>query len=158
MSFEEKQNLKALRDNIPMECDDDDHFQSEDITLQDVLDGTIPLGMSHAGGEYDELRKALESEFSKRCVYVNDTSNNKPLNQNIRHTRHRVDHRTRRERVLKREIAFKIQIDAIADAFMSWNFEHQTRSHWVPPPASTDSDSEAAATVHVTIIDIFCKC
>lgn len=68
MSLEEKQNLQALRENIPMECDDDDHFQSEDITLQDVLDGTIPLGMSHAGGEYEELRKALQSELSKKCV------------------------------------------------------------------------------------------
>lgn len=79
MSLEEKQNLQALRENIPMECDDDDHFQSEGITLQDVLDGTIPLGMSHAGGEYEELRKALQSELSKKCVLLPHSSREKTL-------------------------------------------------------------------------------
>lgn len=69
-----------------------------------------------------------------------------------------MDHRTRRERILKREMAFKIQIEAITDAYLLWSHDRQSRGHWVPPSASTDLDFETTPNVPVTIIDIFCKC
>jgi hypothetical protein len=42
----------------------------EDINIDDVLDGTIPLDISHGGGKFTELAKALCANLSGRYTML----------------------------------------------------------------------------------------
>jgi hypothetical protein len=60
MNEHERHAFDKLRD-IPEDHDD------EEIYIADVLDGSTPLDISHAGGEFVEL---LEEDLRKEQVYV----------------------------------------------------------------------------------------
>lgn len=65
MTAEETSALERLRE-LPVASNDGQDYDYEDLTLNDVLDGSIPLDISHAGGEYEELTRAIVISLSRR--------------------------------------------------------------------------------------------
>lgn len=69
MTPEQRHALEALGE-LPG-ADDNDDYVDEDISisLNSILDGTVPLDISHGGGEFTELAKAMRANLdSERCV------------------------------------------------------------------------------------------
>ncbi|KII92209.1 hypothetical protein PLICRDRAFT_102616 [Plicaturopsis crispa FD-325 SS-3] len=64
MTADERRALEALRD-IPIANDDGSHT-FEDVNIEDILDGSEPLNISHAGGEFEALTQELNSELWKK--------------------------------------------------------------------------------------------
>lgn len=48
--------------------------------------------------------------------------------------KHRVDYRTRSDRTERRVLAFKIQMDAITDAYLKWSYEDTHKKNSGPLP------------------------
>lgn len=68
MTPEDRRKYEQLR-AIPEAGDEnEDNFEYTDITINEILDGSAPLEISHAGGEYEELRDALVYTLSRRFV------------------------------------------------------------------------------------------
>jgi hypothetical protein len=128
---------------LPKQQDSDDW-----IMLDDVLDGSIPLDISHEGGELD----GLGDDFQKTCaspLYYVHMSDFFSL-RNI----HRVDHRTRRDRTEKRNEAFNKQMPAIIDAYMDWSLQYADRDNPLPDPELSPDDGAWP----VRVIDLFSEC
>jgi hypothetical protein len=50
--------LERLRRDVPDE--DGEQWEDEDIlTYQDILDGAVPITISHAGGEMADMQRGL---------------------------------------------------------------------------------------------------
>lgn len=59
MTAEERANLQKLVDLHPRADEGNAiDFEYEEVTMEDIDNGDIPLEISHAGGEYDEIKKA----------------------------------------------------------------------------------------------------
>ena len=54
--------LEALQELLIV-GDDDDEMDLGRITLEDILDGSEPLDISHAGGEFAALTKELKERL-----------------------------------------------------------------------------------------------
>lgn len=66
MTAFERENLAKLIDAHPRAGDDNTmDYEYEPVTLEDIDRGNIPLDISHAGGEYAEIRKAYEHHLSE---------------------------------------------------------------------------------------------
>lgn len=63
MTAEQRRALLELHE-VHEHADDSDHDYSP-LTLNDVLDGQLDLDISHAGGEYEELKAALLRNLAK---------------------------------------------------------------------------------------------
>lgn len=62
----ELDRLRDLPDDETVEWEDDDN-----IALEDVLDGTVPITISHGGGEIADMERELSEELhgkKKRSV------------------------------------------------------------------------------------------
>jgi hypothetical protein len=59
MTPDQRRALEALRE-LPVVGDDDDEVDLGRITLEDILDGSEPLNISHAGGEFAALTEELK--------------------------------------------------------------------------------------------------
>jgi hypothetical protein len=59
MTPDQRRALEALRD-LPMAGDDDDEIDLGRVTIEDILDGSEPLNISHAGGELAALAEELK--------------------------------------------------------------------------------------------------
>ena len=59
MTPDERHALEALRE-LPIVGDDDDETDLGCVTLEDILDGSEPLNISHAGREFAALNKELQ--------------------------------------------------------------------------------------------------
>lgn len=72
---------------------------------------------------------------------------------------HRVDYRTRRDRRTHIEYAYTAQMDAMADAYLSWSLEMSVcddEGHFKPESdASVPTDS---GSIHLKVVDVFGKC
>lgn len=70
MTKEEHENLEKLIDLYPQANEDDSmDFEYEAVTLDDIDNGAIPLEISHAGGEYEEIKQAfIQHVTGKRYV------------------------------------------------------------------------------------------
>ncbi|KAG2109133.1 hypothetical protein DEU56DRAFT_874515 [Suillus clintonianus] len=103
MSLDERRALEALKEDNNSTIDgwQDDY---DDFSFGNVCDGTEPLAISHAGGEFTDLAREVLGDFWK-------------TNNRVR----RVDTRTRRDRVLRRNKAFAEQLPAITDAYLAWS-------------------------------------
>ena len=81
----------------------------------------------------------------------------------VRGVKHQVDNRTRRDRVLCRNLAFTEQIPAMTDAYLIWSLEKSRmgfRSFFdqlscEETNAKVDSNGGQWS---MTVIDAFCKC
>lgn len=59
MTPDQRHALEALRD-LPIAGDDDDEIDLGRVTIEDILDGSEPLNISHAGGELAALAEELK--------------------------------------------------------------------------------------------------
>jgi hypothetical protein len=62
MTPDERRALEALRE-LPLDDDDGQHVDLGTITVEDILDGSEPLDISHAGGEFSALTKELSQDL-----------------------------------------------------------------------------------------------
>jgi hypothetical protein len=67
MTPDERRALEALRE-LPLVGNDDQHVDLGHVTLEDILDGSEPLNISHAGGEFSALTKELNNDLWKEQV------------------------------------------------------------------------------------------
>jgi hypothetical protein len=63
MTPAEKQAFQEMRE-LPMEQDSDDW-----IILPDILDGTVPLEMSHEGGEFEGLKEEYQKRYNSITLF-----------------------------------------------------------------------------------------
>ncbi|KAI6141183.1 hypothetical protein BKA82DRAFT_4362281 [Pisolithus tinctorius] len=147
-----KHALEALRDpalNNSVGEAADDGYESDEYGAM-VLDGTEPLDVSHAGGEFQELTSGLLGEFWKSA------------SQKIGGKR--PDYRTFRDRTAKRMAAFNVQMGAMVEAYMAWSLirkgasgrgffdsdERRTREE------QQRSDGVDTRLLSVLVLDVFC--
>ncbi|KAJ7023549.1 hypothetical protein C8F04DRAFT_1271239 [Mycena alexandri] len=77
-------------------------WREEEIRLDDVLDGSTGIDISHGGGEFtDAVRNELEEEYRRT------------------HPK-RMDFRTRRDRVQRRVDGFESQMDNMISTYIEW--------------------------------------
>jgi len=63
MTPDERHALEALRE-LPLDDNDGQHMDLGTIvTVEDILDGSEPLDISHAGGEFSALTKELSQDL-----------------------------------------------------------------------------------------------
>jgi hypothetical protein len=67
MTPDQRRALEALRE-LPIVGDDDDEMDLGHVTLEDILDGSEPLDISHAGGEFAALTKELKEGLKYSLV------------------------------------------------------------------------------------------
>ncbi|KAG6809770.1 hypothetical protein H0H92_014809 [Tricholoma furcatifolium] len=72
-----------------------------------LLDGSVPLDISHAGGEMEDIVDDFLHEEQARQVWPRQPQ--------------RRDHRTRRDRIERRNAAFGRQMAGMAAAYMQWH-------------------------------------
>ncbi|KAG1834285.1 hypothetical protein DFJ58DRAFT_719367 [Suillus subalutaceus] len=89
MGLDERCALEALREN------------NTTIELWHIWNGTEPLAISHAGGEFTDLAREVLGDFWKIECYV--------------------DNRTRRDRILRRNQAFTEQMPVMTDTYLAWS-------------------------------------
>ncbi|KAI6139517.1 hypothetical protein BKA82DRAFT_4364644 [Pisolithus tinctorius] len=152
MTVTEKHALEALRDpalNNSVGEATDDGYESDEYGAM-VLDGTEPLDVSHAGGEFQELTSRLLGEFWKSA------------SQKIGGKR--PDYRMFWDRTAKRTAAFNVQMGAMVEAYMAWSLirkgasgrgffdsdERRTREE------QQRSDGVDTRLLSVLVLDVFC--
>ncbi|KAG2357549.1 hypothetical protein BDR07DRAFT_1453047 [Suillus spraguei] len=74
------------------------------MSFGDIWNGTKPLAISHAGGKFTDLAREVLGDFWK-------------MNNRVQ----RVDNRTHRDRVLRRNQAFTEQMPVMTDAYLAWS-------------------------------------
>ncbi|KAF8335247.1 hypothetical protein F5887DRAFT_1079213 [Amanita rubescens] len=89
-----------LEGNQWFDVEDDEQLEDQQLAM-DVLDGSEPVPISHAGGEFnelfcDEIRKLSKSQ--------------------------KKDYRTRRDRVQRRHEGFTMQLSAMVRAYQKWSY------------------------------------
>ena len=65
MTPEERCRIEAMREAPISAGDANMDGEWQDINIHDVLDGTIPLDISHAGGEFAALSDAILSDMTQ---------------------------------------------------------------------------------------------
>ncbi|EGN92824.1 hypothetical protein SERLA73DRAFT_156765 [Serpula lacrymans var. lacrymans S7.3] len=89
---------------------DDKDIYNNIATLNDVLDGSEPLNISHAGGEFEALTRELNGNLWKDYY---------------RHKSRRPDHQDGRDHIMCRVSAFNHQLTAITDAYLKWTYNRK---------------------------------
>ncbi|KAI6113495.1 hypothetical protein EV401DRAFT_1982963 [Pisolithus croceorrhizus] len=113
MTVTERHALEVLRDPASNSAVDDpigDDYERDGYGEM-ILDGTEPLEVSHAGGEFQELTRGLLGDFWKSTP---EKARGK-----------RSDYRTFRDRSTKQTAAFSVQLGAMAEAYMAWSFKRR---------------------------------
>ncbi|RDB20084.1 hypothetical protein Hypma_012873 [Hypsizygus marmoreus] len=105
--------------------------QDEGLNVHDVLDGTVPIDLSHAGGEFQQL---LEEDLRPK-------------------TKKRMDTRTRHNRVLLRNQGFTSQLEGMVDAYLNWCEAIGVSGKGVAAPLPTESVVQGSYLVQV--VDVY---
>lgn len=144
MTPDERRSYQALRE-LPTEA----HQNSDDwIMLDDILDGSRRLEVSHEGGELSALAD-LTDEWRKSYVIHVYSRNCYRLTLSSRLCR--VDYRTRQDRTERRTQAFEKQMEAITEAYLDWSLKYADRDDPVPdPPSPADS-----GVCSIRVVDLF---
>ncbi|KAG6808141.1 hypothetical protein H0H92_005272 [Tricholoma furcatifolium] len=103
--------------------------------LHDIVNGSAPLNLSHAGGEFEHLlTECLKDELA-------------PIDHKPK------DHRTRRDRTETRTQAFQRQMDGITDAYMEWvrKVGDEAMVHGPTPGQKGNVD----ATITLRVMDMY---
>ena len=69
----------------------------------------------------------------------------------------RKDHRTRRDRVLRRNEAFRQQLPVLTQAYLNWSHEHAQKGNkeYFPVAANVDNNGELWL---LQVIDVYREC
>ncbi|KAG1893159.1 uncharacterized protein F5891DRAFT_1131377 [Suillus fuscotomentosus] len=137
MTVDECRALEALRDNSALHPSFEEG--TEDFDFGDVWNGTEALPISHAGGEFNDLARGI----------LGDTWKIQDGTRGVR----RVDNRTRRDRVLRRNEAFTKQIPAMTDAYLVWSLEKSRMGHRSFFDQSHKGELEDGSEWAMTIVD-----
>ncbi|KAG2360381.1 hypothetical protein BDR07DRAFT_1452009 [Suillus spraguei] len=103
MTANERKALEGLRNPPTFPPGVDEDFEDLNFNFGDVCDGTDTLPISHAGGEFEDLARGVMGEVWRLVQ--------------------RIDNRTRRDRVLWRNVAFNEQIQVMSEAYLIWSLE-----------------------------------
>jgi hypothetical protein len=137
MIDEERAALQAARDVVDSTQDApilEDNDTSASLGAWQALDGSVPVDISHAGGE---LRQILQD----------DTDNGTPK---VR----RVDPRTRRDRTELRTYGFEQQIEGIVGGYLLWHASLGTGGYGSPICAVPDG-AKVHETRRLLILDTY---
>ncbi|KAI6116970.1 hypothetical protein EDD17DRAFT_1477623 [Pisolithus thermaeus] len=135
MTVTERHALEALREPALNNAADEhvgDDYQSDGYGEM-VLDGTEPLDVSHASGEFQELTRGLLGDFWKSAPEKTKRS----------------DYRTFRDRSTKQMAAFSVQIGAMAEAYMAWSLKHGGTKQ-------RNCDGVDTKLLSMLVLDVFC--
>ncbi|KAG1752813.1 hypothetical protein EDB19DRAFT_1824237 [Suillus lakei] len=144
MTADERRALENLRLSPAFLPGTDEDL--DDFGFGEILNGADTLPISHAGGEFDDLARGVLGDVWK-------------VQDSFRSVR-RVDNRTRRDRVLRRNIAFSEQIPAMTEAYLEWCLEKSQmgfRSFFDRLHSEESGTNEAVDKWSMTIVDVFCK-
>ncbi|KAG2358117.1 hypothetical protein BDR07DRAFT_1489879 [Suillus spraguei] len=111
MTANECKALEGLRNPPTFPPGVDEDFEDLNFNFGDVCDGTDTLPISHAGGEFEDLARGVMGEVWR----LKDRDN--------AHRVQHIDNRTRRDRVLRRNVAFNEQIQVMSEAYLIWSLE-----------------------------------
>ncbi|KAI5999606.1 hypothetical protein EDD15DRAFT_2193649 [Pisolithus albus] len=152
MTVTERHALEVLRDPASTYADNEpvgDDYENEGYGEM-VLDGTEPLDVSHAGGEFQELTRGLLGDFWKST------------SEKVKGKR---NYHTFRDRSTKQTAAFSAQLDAMAEAYMTWSLKQRGARD----RGFFDSDEQRTREEHqrkcdgvdtkllsVLVLDVFC--
>ncbi|RDB14995.1 hypothetical protein Hypma_016139 [Hypsizygus marmoreus] len=123
---EDQQILNAIQDMPEYSA-----LDAGNICVDDILDGTVPIELSHAGGEFQQLLEDDLQPKGKKCA----------------------DTRTCQNRVLLRNQGFISQMDAMVDAYLNWSEALGVSGEGVAAPLSTESITQG--TYPVQVIDVY---
>ncbi|KAG1831132.1 hypothetical protein EV424DRAFT_1525877 [Suillus variegatus] len=143
MTADERRALENLRLSPAFLPGTDEDL--DDFSFGEILNGADMLPISHAGGEFDDLARGVLGDVWK-------------VQDSFRSVR-RVDNRTRRDRVLRRNIAFSEQIPAMTEAYLEWCLEKSQmgfRSFFDRLRSEESGTNEAVDKWSMTIVDVFC--
>ncbi|KAI5994770.1 hypothetical protein EDD15DRAFT_2195902 [Pisolithus albus] len=152
MTVTERHALEALRDPVSNDSINepiDDDAESDGYGAE-VLDGTEPLEVSHAGGELQELTSELLNNFWKST------------SQEVRAKR--PDYHMFRDRSTKRTAAFSVQLEAMTEAYMAWSLYQRgagRKAFFDLDERCTREEQQRCAGVDtkllsVLVLDVFC--
>ncbi|KAJ7260012.1 hypothetical protein B0H12DRAFT_1231951 [Mycena haematopus] len=125
----ELDRLRDLPDDETAEWEDDDN-----IALEDVLDGTVPITISHGGGEIADMERELSEELHGKKK------------------RKRKDTRNRWDVLQRRVNGFRAQMEAMVDAFTKFTVAQEGCMDHGPPPVPPEMIEQEFS---VMVIDIF---
>ncbi|KAJ3481600.1 hypothetical protein NLJ89_g12195 [Agrocybe chaxingu] len=134
MTTEEMAALQAFRTSLNTDDTDDNDTPAPEhtINLDDILTGDAMADVSHAGGEFAQLLAIEDDIFSARK---------------------RKDPRTRHDRAQRCVDAFAVQLPALLDAYMHWQFvlgDQGYEADYTTPDMST-----AQRTYEIAVVDVF---
>ncbi|KAG2126906.1 hypothetical protein DEU56DRAFT_958995 [Suillus clintonianus] len=136
MSLDERRALEALKEgNNTTILDWQD---CDDFSFGDVCNGTEPLAISHAGGEFTDLAREVLGDFWR-------------INNRVR----RVDNRTRRDRVLRRNKAFAEQMPVITDAYLAWSLARRKEGFFERLEREDLDSGSDYGQWPISVIDVF---
>ncbi|KAI6034650.1 hypothetical protein BKA83DRAFT_4470170 [Pisolithus microcarpus] len=152
MTVTERRALEVLRDPASNYADNEpvgDNYENEGYGEM-ILDGTEPLDVSHAGGEFQELTRGLLGDFWKST------------SEKVKGKR---DYRTFRDRSTKQTAAFSVQLDAMAEAYMAWSLKQRgarDRGFFDSDEQRTREEQQRKCNgvdtklLSVLVLDVFC--
>ncbi|KAG0691985.1 hypothetical protein DFH29DRAFT_986014 [Suillus ampliporus] len=128
MTIDERRALEALRDDpaLLLSFEED----TEDFNFDDVWNGTEPLPISHAGGEFSDLARNILGDIWRTGRYLCN-------------------------RVLRRNVAFTEQIPAMTDAYLVWSLEKSKMGHWSFFDQFHDEEPNEGGEWTMTVVDAF---
>ncbi|KAG6836532.1 hypothetical protein H0H93_007016 [Arthromyces matolae] len=126
----EREVLNAIRDLPDYDDmnDDDDNL----VNATQILDGTLQMDISHAGGEFQEL---MEEDLGPR--------------------KRREDSRARKNRILQRNEGFLMQSVSMVDAYLEWNEQLGVSGSATAIPLTVEEVEGAADTYLLRVIDTY---
>jgi hypothetical protein len=154
LSKEKRKIFDKIRD-IPEDVMDQSENDEEPLNYSDVLDGTVPLDISHGGGELDDLQSELKETLGKKKRSV------KPfpyrthcLSDILCSARH--DTRRRWDKTEKRVLGFRGQMRAMTDSYIKWAAAHG--EFGLDGGPATPDEENVDSSYKVNVIDVFGVC
>lgn len=160
MTQENLENFQSLREDRTEDIADDDGQSPSFMNIDDVLDGTTRIEMSHAGGEFvATLQEGIEEDVARSsgryvrfidqyfCFFFSTTQ----LTKNSRFRKKSApDYRVRNDRTQNLVDAWKTQMDRLVSAYMTWCVEADLG----PSRKTTPTMAEV---IRITVVDLYGK-
>ncbi|KAG1777172.1 hypothetical protein EV702DRAFT_1045562 [Suillus placidus] len=145
MSPEERRRLEALvQQQTGNSTFDSMDYGNDSADFDNILNGTHPIDISHAGGEFEDLAREIYGD-----LWTPKSSS--------KQTR-RVDHRTRRDRIQRRVDAFDQQMFELTDTYLKWSHQRAQHGFWGFLEVHRNQHSHVdpnSGSWNVQVVDIF---